>query len=153
LTEHHSWLPDTLHDRNAVAGNGLDEEFACEEFDYEQVFRNLDGQCKRAGRDKFHELGELFRQNLNWIFLAPCGRRRTMRTAFIHFTCLAAALHPELFANLSYQKIGLELGVTKACLSKFTVQMQKRFGIQFSRSRSALGRAHMAAAQLKKHRK
>lgn len=149
MTEHHSWLADTLHDRNGVAGNGLDEEFASEDFDFEKVFRSLDGD-KRHSRDKFAELAGLFRERLQWVFLSPCGRRWKMQRAFVRFVCLTAALHPEMFANRSYKEIGIELGVTKQCLSRLVVQLQKRYGIQFARSRSAVGRQHMAEVQKRK---
>lgn len=149
MIEHHSWLADTVHDRNGVAGNGLDEEFASEDFDFEKVFRSLDGEKRAAARDRLADLGELFRERLNWVFQSPCGRRWTMRRAFLRFTCLTAALHPEMFANRSYQELGAELGVTKQCLSRLVGQLQKRYGIQFARSRSAVGRQHMSTAQKK----
>lgn len=145
MIELHSHAADwdvKKHDRNAVF-----EEYAHEDFDYEKIFQSLDGDKRNNHRDKFADLAGLFRERLQWVFLSPCGRRWKMQRAFLRFVCLTAALHPEMFANRSYKEIGIELGVTKQCLSRLVVQLQKRYGIQFARSRSAVGRQHMATAQ------
>jgi len=73
----------------------------------------------------------------------------SFRAAFTRFAALSSSMRPELLDNGSFKSIGERLGVTRALLSKYSVEFEQTFGVQFRRGRSAIARAHMRQARLR----
>ena len=123
--------------------DGTSEKVSTVEFDYESVDVAL-GFISETPKEARAMAAELCGQLLAWCF----GRHYNPHAAMVRFVAAAGGLRPDLQQNLSFEKLADALGVTKQALCHQSRRFQAAWGIKFSRSRSKVGREHMAAARL-----
>jgi hypothetical protein len=112
------------------------------DFDYDAVDEAL-RFVEAAPADARAQAGEVIRQ----VF-AYCFGRGNLTAAAAKFAVIGAGLRPDVLDDATQTDLAQRLGLTKAALSKASVKFQDAFGVKFSRSRSADGRAKMSARRL-----
>jgi hypothetical protein len=124
---HSSPKPVFLEDYAAAEVDPLTE--ACAEFDYEQVYRDLDGDVDWQDDDLNQKLAQLLRHIFQFALdteLSAGADRRIGR----RFLALAWVVDPSLFAGSpSLAKLAARLGTDSATLSRLTSEATRTFGI------------------------
>jgi len=116
-------------------------------------WRALDGEVLRTHGPRKPDLGlaaDGLTRMLQWCWPPRRSVRVGLRVGFRRFVAVSMTLRPELLDNCTFAQVAREVGVTKAALSKHSVDFEREFGLQFRRGRSATARAHMRAARMRK---
>ena len=128
---------------------------AIEDFDFEAVYKRLDGDRMERGNPladeterptNYAHAGDALELLLLWIWSKP-----DFDVAFNRFVSMSAVMRPELLDNMSYVQLAAKLGVTKACISKNALDFSRAFGLRFRRSHAGASKnVLMQAARFKK---
>jgi len=135
-------MPDDHAAWQRVSGENYAELTQTTDFDYDAVDEAL-RFVEAAPADARAQAGEVIRQ----VF-AYCFGRGNLTAAAAKFAVIGAGLRPDVLDDATQTDLANRLGLTKAALSKASVKFQDAFGVKFSRSRSADGRAKMSARRL-----
>jgi hypothetical protein len=124
------------------------------DFDYGAVDRGNPLTAEIEGghsADQIKDLASAMSRILQWCWVNGYNNNRPNKSSYIHFVAMTAALRPDLVGDSSYQKLGKDLGVTRAWMSRLALQFQDEFGCHFRRSRRQGSRANMSNGQKHKH--
>lgn len=111
------------------------------DFDYDSTDRG-NPLTAELERDPAAIAGDGLERLMRWLWQSS-----DMKGSFIRFVAMSAAMRPELLDNQSYNDIAKKLNVTRATISSFAVQFQKKFGVHFRRSKRAGSSVKYAAAR------
>ena len=81
------------------------------------------------------------------LFTFVWSGQGNLRSALVRFTGLCMGLRADLVSK-SYAEAAKEVGCTKQNFSKSILKAERVLGLKFRRTRSKLGRSHMAEARL-----
>lgn len=113
------------------------------QFDWQGV-EELLGELEQATPTAREEAADLMSRIFTWIMA-----RRSVKTPLVRMWAILAGIRPDLaFDGESYPQIARRLGITKAAFSKTMLLAQDHFRLKFARTRSAISRARMGAAQV-----
>ena len=107
-----------------------------EEFDYSKIDGAL-GWTERGSPEVAHyeyavEMAtEGFALFLGWVWLLPSGKTRNPESAKLRFLAATATLRPQIFENKSFNQIAASMGLTRAALSKLSVEFADEFSLHF----------------------
>ena len=101
--------------------------------------------------DQIKDLASALSRILQWCWMNGYNNNRPNKSSYVHFVAMTAALRPDLVGDSSYQKLGKDLGVTRAWMSRLALQFQDEFGCHFRRSRRQGSRKSMSEGQKHKH--
>ena len=83
--------------------------------------------------EKILDFAEALNQILQWCFTG--GKQRVGRqTVCNRFVSMCAVLRPDLVGNKNYRQIGKMFRIRKSIISRYALDFQDRFGVQFRRS-------------------
>jgi hypothetical protein len=144
-------IPIPMTETNHDPGGAIDQDRAkfCDgaisqitHFDFDDVDRAL-GLIESTPADARAEAAELVAQLMIWIWGSGA-----VKTALVRMTAMTAGLRPGLLQDKTYKALGQELGVSKQTLSKTALRFSAAFDTKLARSRSDIGRRHMAEAAM-----
>lgn len=113
------------------------------EFPFDDIDAAL-GVVEAAAPDSRQEAAHVLRELVTWCFQTHA--RHGLRTATVRFTAITAGLRPDILSDRTLEDLAVEVGCTKANLSKACLKFADAFGVKFARSRSRTARSHMARA-------
>lgn len=112
-------------------------------------FDEIDGVLAVAPQDALTAAGELMRELFHFCYDTSQNNRRTQfQIATARFAVIVSGLRPEILSDQTRTEIAEALGVTKAALSKISVNFEQRFNFKSARTRSAAARAAMSKAAM-----
>ena len=120
-----------------------------EDFDYSKLDGAL-GWAERGSPEVAHyedavEMAtEGFSLFLAWVWLTPQGKARNPDSAKLRFLAATATLRPAIFDNKSFAQIASGMGLTRAALSKLSVEFADEFSLHFRCQKRSSARAKYA---------
>jgi hypothetical protein len=81
---------------------------------------------------------------LGWVWLLPNGKARKPESAKLRFLAATATLRPAIFENQSFNQIAKGMGLTRAALSKLSVEFADAFSMHFRCQKRSSARAKYA---------
>jgi len=120
-----------------------------EEFDYSKIDGAL-GWTERGSPEVAHYEDAVqlatdgFSVFLAWVWLTPSGKARNPESAKLRFLAATATLRPAIFENKSFAQIAGGMGLTRAALSKLSVEFADEFSLHFRCQKRSSARAKYA---------
>jgi hypothetical protein len=123
-----------------------------EDFDYDAVDAALG--WKEPGAQEVKTVDDLaldkatvgFVKFLLWVWLTPKGHYRSFESSTMRLLAATATVRPDILEGRSLSRIAAKLGVTRAALSKISVEFSDKFGVHFRCQKRAGARVKYAAA-------
>lgn len=76
------------------------------------------------------------------------GKKRKPKAALTRLVVFTASVRPDLMDGKTFKELGKEIGLSRAALSKQSLELSDALAIKFTRSRDAKGRHNMKLARL-----
>jgi len=102
-----------------------------------------------AKREKFAAMADALAWVLRYCW-SQAGQQegtRTPRDAFKRFVALSMTVRPDLFGNMTFAAMARRLRLSKATLSKLSLDFSDRAGLHFRRNRRETARKKFSAVQ------
>ena len=104
---------------------------------------------KSAKLAKIADLADSLAWVLRYCWTGQANRMRDARAAFRRFVAISMTVRPDLFPDVSYEKMARQLRLTKGGLSYLSLDFSDKAGLHFRRSRRESVREKFAEAQRK----
>lgn len=128
-----------------------------EEFDYSKIDADLGwaerGSPEVAIREEAVQMAtDGFCVFLAWVWLTPTGKARNPESAKLRFLAATATLRPDFFQNKSFNQLAQDIGLTRAAISKISVEFADFFKVHFRCQRRSEARERYSEAALRSHK-